>query len=160
MHFLDDSRIPLTWPKGTYGLPMPKSGCPKGTAFQWQNGTRYQDTEDDSANNQWSPSWDLAGRADKNNMEQRFCIKTNSDGFLPWPKGQYCIFKKGPCPKGLWKVELSWEKSYNSFQHLCPEMNAIARITNQKSKEQNNENSISSRKLQKLQITNSRLSQK
>ena len=44
--------------------------------------------------------------------------------------------------------------------HLCPEMNAIARITNHKSKEQNNENSISSRKLQKLQITNSRLSQK
>ena len=30
-------------------------------------------------------------------------------------------------------------------------MNAIARITNHKSKEQNNENSISSRKLQKLQ---------
>ena len=34
------------------------------------------------------------------------------------------------------------------FLHLCPEMNAIARITNHKSKEQNNENSISSRKLQ------------
>ncbi|KAJ7389174.1 hypothetical protein OS493_033260 [Desmophyllum pertusum] len=39
-------RIPLTWPMGTYGLPMPKSGCPKGTKFPWHVGTRFHDTED------------------------------------------------------------------------------------------------------------------
>lgn len=100
MKFLDpDVRIPLTWPFGTYGLPMAKSGCPKGTF----GGTRYHDTEDDGANNHWSHSYDLAGNVGKSSMEQRFCMKTRaetSEYNLPWPKGQYCIYKKGNCPQG------------------------------------------------------------
>ena len=95
-----DLRIPLTWPKGTYGLPMPKSGCPKGTNFLWRKGTRYQDTEDYRSDNKWSVNHYLAGRAKKDDMEQKFCMKTQPDGILNWPKGKYCILKKGPCPKG------------------------------------------------------------
>ena len=35
-------------------------------------------------------------------MYQRFCMKTsNKDTYMwDWPKGQYCIFKKGYCPNG------------------------------------------------------------
>ena len=95
-----DLRIPLTWPKGTYGLPMPKSGCPKGKNVRWHEGTRYQDTEDYRSDNEWSAHHDLAGRAKKDDMEQKFCMKTLSDGILNWPKGKYCILKKGTCPKG------------------------------------------------------------
>ncbi|XP_022804571.1 uncharacterized protein LOC111341817 [Stylophora pistillata] len=38
-------QVPLTWPVGTRGLPMPKAGCPKNTKFAWEVGTPYQDTE-------------------------------------------------------------------------------------------------------------------
>ena len=97
-------RIPLTWPEGTYGLPMPKSGCPKRSNFPWHSGYRKHDTEDDDSNNKWSSPFDLAGPYNKNNMYQKFCVKTKgtaSDYNLPWPKGQYCILKKGKCPEGL-----------------------------------------------------------
>ena len=87
----------IDWPKGTYGLQMAKSGCPSGT---WHRGTRFQDTEDDSPSNSWSSPYDVAGNVQRNNMEQRFCIKTNSEGSSPWPKGEYCILKKGDCPAG------------------------------------------------------------
>ena len=97
-------RIPLTWPEGTYGLPMPKSGCPKSSNFPWHSGYRKHDTEDDDSNNKWSSPFDLAGPYYKNDMYQKFCMKTKhtaSDYNLPWPKGQYCILKKGKCPGGL-----------------------------------------------------------
>ena len=97
-------RIPLTWPKGRYGLPKPKSGCPKGSKFPWHEGYRYHDTEDSRSNNDWSSPFDLDGPYYKNNMYQNFCLKTEDTASvynLPWPKGQYCIFKKGECPGGL-----------------------------------------------------------
>lgn len=34
------------WPSGTYGLPMPLTGCPKAFDFSWQTGFYRQDTED------------------------------------------------------------------------------------------------------------------
>ena len=82
---------------------MPKSGCPQGSGFTWLEGTRYQDTEDYNANNVWSSPYDLAGDVWKNDMEQKFCIKTQNqttEFSLAWPKGQYCVFKKGNCPTG------------------------------------------------------------
>ena len=87
----------IAWPMGTYGLPMPKSGCPSWT---WNQGSRFQDTEDDLSNNHWSSPYDLAGFVHRNNMEQRFCIKTNPVGSGTWPNGEYCILKKGDCPPG------------------------------------------------------------
>ena len=92
--------IPLTWPRGTYGLLMPKDGCPKEANFPWHKGTRYQDTEDTRSSNSWSSPHDLAGRVRKDDMEQKFCMKTLPVGFLDWPKGEYCILKKRTCPKG------------------------------------------------------------
>lgn len=81
---------------------MTKSGCPEG-GF-WHKGTRYHDTEDSNSNNNWSDPYHLAGRVAKNNMEQKFCMKTlskTSKFDLPWPKGEYCIYKKGNrCPDG------------------------------------------------------------
>ena len=97
-------RIPLTWPKGTYGLPKPKSGCPKGSNFPWHSGYRKHDTEDTDSNNKWSSPFDLAGPYYRNNMFQNFCMKTKDTASvynLPWPRGQYCINKKGECPEGL-----------------------------------------------------------
>ena len=94
----------ITWPAGTYGLQMPMPGCPRGSGFQWHTGTRFHDTEDRRPNNHWSSPYDLAGTVGRNNMEQRFCIKTSLKGRRPWPKGEYCILKKGNCPAGLFIV--------------------------------------------------------
>ena len=98
-------RIPLTWPQGTYGLPMPKKGCPKEKGYNWHAGTRYQDTEDSGSNNQWSSPFDLAWDIKKNDVVMKYCIKTDFNGAgypLPWPKGKYCIHKKGDCPEGCY----------------------------------------------------------
>lgn len=103
-------RIPLTWPFGTYGLPMTKSGCPDGDF--WHEGTRFHDTEDVNPNNLWSDPYDLAGRVAKNDMEQEFCMKTQSktsEYDLPWPEGKYCIYKKGDCPEGFGDGYVQWD---------------------------------------------------
>lgn len=104
-------RIPLSWPLGTYGLPMTKSGCPEG-GF-WHKGTRYHDTEDSDSNNNWSDPYHLAGRVAKDDMEQKFCMKTQSRTStydLPWPEGKYCIYKKGDsCPEGFEEGSVKWD---------------------------------------------------
>lgn len=120
-------RIPLSWPFGTYGLPMTKSGCPKGDF--WHEGTRYHDTEDGGSNNYWSDPYDLAGRVAKNNMKQKFCMKTlskTSTYDLPWPKGEYCIYKKGHrCPDGFDDGHVQWDdednRNGNYFTGTLPE---------------------------------------
>ena len=93
----------MTWPLGTYGLPMPNAGCPRGTEVSWHSGNRFHDTEDSSSRNRWSSHYDLAGGKAANDMDRNFCIKTlarASEYSLDWPKGQYCILKKGSCPRG------------------------------------------------------------
>lgn len=103
-------RIPLTWPLGTYGLPMANSGCPNG-GF-WRTGWRYHDTEDDNPSSSWSNPYDLAGHLSKSNMEQKFCMKTNSRTSrynLPWPEGKYCIFKKENCPADFEDAHIRWD---------------------------------------------------
>ena len=50
------------WPKGTYGLPMPKSGCPFSSNNQtWHEGFYTQDTENTENYNLVSPNILLAG---------------------------------------------------------------------------------------------------
>ena len=98
--------IPFLWPRGTYGLPKPKSGCPKeekGSGFVWHEGSRYHDTPTFCPLNEWSNPYDLAGFHGRENVRPYFCIKTrqgSSKFSLPWPKGKYCILKKGKCPSG------------------------------------------------------------
>ena len=82
---------------------MPKAGCPKGTKFSWHVGTRKQDTEDFRGKNRWSNPYDLAGAVRSSEMEQKFCMKTqvgDTTTGISWPRGQYCILKKGACPEG------------------------------------------------------------
>ena len=71
--------IPFLWPRGTYGLPKPKSGCPKekkGSGFVWHEGSRYHDTPTFCPLNEWSNPYDLAGFHGRENVRPYFCIKT------------------------------------------------------------------------------------
>ena len=103
------------WPSGTYGLPKPATGCPLATGFQWRTGYRFQHTEDGSRRggsfflhklpcrkcNKWSNGIHFPkGFGAKDHMKQHFCMKTGNGGSRNWPRGNYCIFKKGSCPSG------------------------------------------------------------
>ena len=100
--FLDPLiEIPITWPKGTYALPRPTTGCPDSYST-WHSGYRIHDLE---GNNHWSsvnhfyPVPTNSGH----HVQQSFCCKTEAEldklawTFLP---GQYCLVKKGNCPSG------------------------------------------------------------
>ncbi|XP_038049832.1 uncharacterized protein LOC119723332 [Patiria miniata] len=104
----------ITWPVGTYSLPMTNgmSGCPN-SAFFWQTGRRFQDTQDLFASNDWSDPCHLMGPYARNNVQQNFCSKTDavvSEGDTPeWDAGEYCIFKKGSCPSGFSEGWIKWD---------------------------------------------------
>ena len=87
------------WPEGTYSLPRPITGCPT----EWQEGMRYQDSENVLNSNKKSKSYHLSGSVNAHGVRQEFCTKVDyNDGSGNWPPGQYCIYRYGPtCPLGL-----------------------------------------------------------
>ena len=107
-------RIPLVWPDGTFGLPKPKTGCPVQKDVNFAAGWRFQDTEDANPDNSWSKSLNLAGSYKKNDIKTEYCMKTtykstNAYHIGGWPKGFYCLFKYGNCPKGFSKGWIFWD---------------------------------------------------
>ena len=55
-------KFPWTrWPRGTYGLPMPKQGCPESYKFEWKTGDYRQDTEDLENSNAVTNNSNIAG---------------------------------------------------------------------------------------------------
>ncbi|XP_019642892.1 PREDICTED: uncharacterized protein LOC109484111 [Branchiostoma belcheri] len=98
------------WPVGTYGLPQTNTGCPEAAGVTWRLGWRYHDTEDDDSNNHWSSGLHFPSGYWRNNMYQKFCMKTSYwEGSGTWPAGNYCIFKKGGCPSGFQSGEVFWD---------------------------------------------------
>ena len=78
----------LTWPAGKYGLPKANVGCPLSTNSIWATGWRYEDTEDEYANNIKSPSFHLDAIVDAD-INRTFCIKIKDTkkSSVPWPPG-------------------------------------------------------------------------
>ena len=102
--------IPNEWPDGTYSLPRPRSGCP--SVGSWHSGWRYHDTEDSDSNNYFSSPLTLAGSFERNNLKVEYCTKTyytSNDYGIQWPKGSYCIAKKGNCPSGFSGGSIYWD---------------------------------------------------
>ncbi|EDO33752.1 predicted protein [Nematostella vectensis] len=101
---------PVTWPSGTYGLPMPVSGCPDDETVSWKKGWTYHDTEDDNNQNQRSEVYHMPGNFSKHGIQQKFCIKdTPKGGSEFWPEGKYCIYKKGVCPANMKDGYVRWD---------------------------------------------------
>lgn len=88
----------VQWPGGTYGLPMPDTGCPSDGATDWKRGWTYHDTEDDNNENQRSNIFHMPGNFSAHGIQQKFCIKegnSENTGSEIWPEGKYCVYKKG-----------------------------------------------------------------
>lgn len=108
--------VPITWPAGTYGLMKPTSGCPADNVH-WSEGYRKQDTEDINSKNMFSPNIQnyLSGEFHGNDILTRFCMKTSlhsmsgSQYDQQWPKGTYCVLKKGTCPVGFGSGYIYWD---------------------------------------------------
>lgn len=98
-------RIPLSWPRGTYGLMKAVSGCPTHGGVTWLEGWRYEDTEDPFTQNEISSPIHLAGIwVTDGNLRLEFCIKGTdqvSEWDVDWPAGDYCILKYKTCPAGF-----------------------------------------------------------
>jgi len=105
----------VAWPEGTYGLPMPQSGCPNAE-FTWQEGSRTQKTEQGSYG---SYKIHLAGirEIQSDIIMQNFCIKTSFPpyGDYSWSEGQYCIFKKDSCPPLFEEGSIYWDDAAPFF---------------------------------------------
>ncbi|CAH3171752.1 unnamed protein product, partial [Porites lobata] len=91
----------VEWPSGTFGIPRPRLGCPRSKNVTWSTGWRFQDTEDVYPNNYHSQNFHMNSSVMKDDVNRTFCIATENIGKKSWPKGQYCIYKRGTCPKGL-----------------------------------------------------------
>ncbi|XP_065931307.1 uncharacterized protein [Magallana gigas] len=108
-----DLKIPLVWPKGTYGLMMTIYGCPSHESFTWHQGYVIQDTEDRHNKNAWTTPSHVYGVKDDKRIQTGFCIKgvtqvSNYD--MDWPKGDYCILKYGnQCPDGFHRGSIYWD---------------------------------------------------
>ena len=102
--------ILVSWPRGTYALPMPNSGCPITSEFTWSAGYHRQDTEETGPRSSWSSPLHLKGDKTPTQITQHFCVKTTETGGRLWPSGQYCIYRKGTCPGG--KVYGFWKRPY------------------------------------------------
>ena len=116
------------WPDGTYALPKPLSGCPDtGSQFTWQEGRRYQDSEDYYNNNSFSSPLHLAGYFGSNgiSIEHRVKTSTTGDSGTQWPNGSYCIVKSGGCPVGFGAGSIYWDdeddNNHNSERGTLPD---------------------------------------
>lgn len=104
------------WPFGSYALLEPTSGCPVDYISTWAKGsirvhtesTQRNEDEVSESNHLKNP---VLSRENGNNfVTQHFCVKTSVLTFGPnWPKGSYCINKKGECPAGFQNGWLLWD---------------------------------------------------
>ena len=82
----------VDWPRGSYGFPKPKSGCPGDkNNWWWHEGWRFQDMEDDSKNisrrSRTSPGSHMSVTINiDRDVNRTFCMKQNP-GTKDWPKG-------------------------------------------------------------------------
>ncbi|OPL32926.1 hypothetical protein AM593_08842, partial [Mytilus galloprovincialis] len=106
------SACAVSWPSGRYSLPKPKTGCQPG----WAEGWVYQDNEDSNNINSVSPDpgHHFNGTFNRN-TKMYYCTKTSYSGSGSWPRGNYCIARKGgSCPSGFSTGFIYWDDEDNA----------------------------------------------
>ncbi|XP_033763690.1 uncharacterized protein LOC117344915 [Pecten maximus] len=94
-----------SWPKGTYTLLQPSTGCPNG----WSTG--YIQFEMQAGGNSYHSSNYLKGDVISNLVQWYFCTKTSDVGLDEWPSGRYCVMRHGGnCPSDFWEGLISFDE--------------------------------------------------
>ncbi|XP_059161228.1 uncharacterized protein LOC131944557 [Physella acuta] len=98
----------LVWPEGTYGLYEPNTSCPENTGqATWFRGYRRHHTVSGQNLDEISPNGHMATPVMQtvntdHYFYQRFCMVDMPSTGPAWPRGSYCINRKGgACPAGF-----------------------------------------------------------
>lgn len=114
------AKADVKWPGGTYGMPMPDTGCPSDGSTEWKTGWTYHDTEDDNNDNQRSNIFHMPVNFSAHGIQQKFCLKVGNNGNTGseiWPEGKYCLYKKGVCPSGLKQGFIRWDDEQSEIDY-------------------------------------------
>ncbi|XP_013090705.2 uncharacterized protein LOC106074468 [Biomphalaria glabrata] len=115
----------VSWPKGTYALLKPNTGCPTNAkkSWLWKEGYRKYHTESSGNADKYSDDIHLALPvkvidSSKHFVYLSFCAKDSNYGSSShWPIGSYCINRVGRhCPAGFKSggFRINEEKNYYS----------------------------------------------
>jgi hypothetical protein len=116
------SGVVRLWPRGTYGLLQPQSGCPVDGVTTWESGwVRYHTESLDGNIDQVSegshlkqPVLEMKNR--QHFLTQHFCMKNSSSYLGPnWPNGSYCISKKRDCPDNFDVGYVTWDEEDTNY---------------------------------------------
>lgn len=119
-------RSEFGWPAGTYGMPEPATGCPNFGDIAFKRGYTYHNTEDEHPANKRSQNYHFAGNFSQHGVQQRFCIKEESQGSPEiWPEGKYCLYKKGVCPGGLEEGYVKWDDEHATLDQANKQVGAV-----------------------------------
>ncbi|KII73404.1 hypothetical protein RF11_09122 [Thelohanellus kitauei] len=100
----------LDWPKGTYGMLSPFSGCPDTQLTKFRTGWLFQDTENNQNENNASRKFNANVQITKTGIMQHYCIKTEDSGPNIWPLGSFCVYQYGDhCPKNFHSGYVYWD---------------------------------------------------
>ena len=103
-------KVSVHWPDGTYALPKATWGCPQG----WHRGYTLQHTQKYNHKSRGVES-KMAVGVYRNRIRFQYCVKTSrKKNNIQWPRGTYCIAKKGRCPRGFREGGIHWD-DYNFF---------------------------------------------
>ncbi|CAL1529622.1 unnamed protein product [Lymnaea stagnalis] len=114
---LMDTGVLQYWPEGTFALLSPQTGCPNNVGAIWAVGFRKFHTEStdrnyDQVTTNSHLKTPILERVGTNNfMYQHFCVSSTLSPGAAWPRGSYCINRKGDhCPSGFDTGSISWNE--------------------------------------------------
>jgi hypothetical protein len=121
-----DNTFLMLWPRGSYGLLQPQSGCPVGGVTIWESGwvrhhTESTDPNKDELSTENHLKQPILEKLGGNNfLTQRFCVKSSETSLGPaWRKGSYCINKKGNCPDRFDEGFIKWTEEERNSNRTC-----------------------------------------
>jgi hypothetical protein len=125
VNFSIESAFFMLWPRGSYGLLQPESGCPISGITNWESGwvkhhTESTDRNEDTVSTETHLQKPTLEREGGNNfITQHFCIKNEARTLgRQWPKGSYCVNKKDKCPTNFQDGYIKWDEENDGIIHL------------------------------------------
>lgn len=114
---LMDTGVLQYWPEGTFALLSSQAGCPNNVGAIWTSGFRKFHTESTDRNydqvttNSHLKTPILERVGNNNFMYQHFCVSSTLSPGAAWPRGSYCINRKGDhCPSGFETGSIYWNE--------------------------------------------------
>ncbi|KAL4235446.1 hypothetical protein ACF0H5_007082 [Mactra antiquata] len=101
--------VESVWPDDNFALPETVFGCPEEDVISWRKISVHLKAKNISVSSDplterqsWPAIPHYRGPLHDHNVTLHFCMKRKtSDESVQWPYGQYCVYRKHPCPSGM-----------------------------------------------------------